>query len=96
MPVWLLQRANLAPATSVTGLPRAIYLTHKSLLKKGTGTSPGAILGNVISHELGASPLFQQAPSPSHSPSISTNSLRVISALLGTAPPSYCETVRIL
>jgi len=30
----------------------------RSLLKKGTGTSPGALLGGVIGHELGASPLF--------------------------------------
>jgi predicted AlkP superfamily phosphohydrolase/phosphomutase len=29
-------------------------------LKKGTGTSPGVLLGGVIAHELGASPLFQQ------------------------------------
>ena len=30
-----------------------------SLLKKGTGTSPGALFGGLIGHELGASPLFQ-------------------------------------
>jgi hypothetical protein len=30
-----------------------------TLLKKGTGTSPGALLGGVTGHELEASPLFR-------------------------------------
>ncbi|MHC4698180.1 MAG: glycosyltransferase family 39 protein [Planctomycetota bacterium] len=34
---------------------------RRSLLKKGTGTSPGTLLGDVTARELGASPLFQQA-----------------------------------
>jgi uncharacterized protein YcfJ len=37
-------------------MPASRY-TVRSLLKKGTGTSPGALLGGVIGHELGASPL---------------------------------------
>jgi hypothetical protein len=34
--------------------------SRTSLLKKGTGTSRGALLGGVVGDELGASPLFQQ------------------------------------
>ncbi len=33
-------------------------LHARSLLKKGTGTSSVALLGGMISHELGASPLL--------------------------------------
>ncbi|MHC4696168.1 MAG: hypothetical protein ACYTFA_05440 [Planctomycetota bacterium] len=49
-------------------MPVSVELPSRSLLhahpddllrlKKGTGTSPGALLGGGIGHELGASPLF--------------------------------------
>ena len=35
-------------------------------LKKGTGTSPGALLGGVIDHELGASPLSESLSRKRH------------------------------
>jgi hypothetical protein len=40
-----------------------LRLDRKSLLKKGTGTSPEAPSGGVIGHELGASPLFHSGES---------------------------------
>ncbi|MHC4695899.1 MAG: ImuA family protein [Planctomycetota bacterium] len=54
------RQTNQAPVGATESCVVAASAAPRSLLKKGTGTSPGALLGGVIGHELGASPLFQQ------------------------------------
>jgi hypothetical protein len=56
--------------------------TPESLLKKGTGTSPGALLSGVIGQKQGASPLFQQAAKLEETPqSDSPSSQDILSAV---------------